>query len=44
MRTWQEQTENAGASMVADGLIVNNTPDEDGLAACVALGKTLATA
>ena len=44
MRTWQEQTENAGASMVADGLIVNNSPDEDDLTACVALGKTLATA
>ena len=30
-----------GANMVADGLIVNEEPDEDGLAQCKALGEQL---
>lgn len=42
MRTWQEDAEAAGAVMVADGLIVNNTPDEDGLQLCRDLGAKLA--
>lgn len=42
MRTWQEQASGKGAKLVADGLIVNNTPDADGLASCEELGKTLA--
>ncbi len=41
MRTWQEQVEGDGANMVADGLIVNEEPDEDGLAQCKALGEQL---
>jgi flavodoxin short chain len=39
MRTWQQDVEGAGAIMVDDGLTVNNTPDEDGLAACRSLGE-----
>lgn len=42
MRTWQQDVEAAGAVMVADGLAVNNTPDEDGLASCRELGAAAA--
>lgn len=42
MRDWQARAESAGASLVADGLTVNETPDEDGLAQCRALGAALA--
>ena len=44
MREWQKRTDDDGASLCADGLIVNETPDEDGLAQCRALGNTIATA
>lgn len=42
MRTWQERAENAGASLIADGVIANLTPDDDALAACEALGAKAA--
>lgn len=42
LRTWQSDAESAGAVMIADGLAVNNTPDEDGLASCRELGKKAA--
>lgn len=42
MRTWQEDAEAAGAVMVADGLIVNTTPDDDGLQLCRDLGAKIA--
>lgn len=42
LRTWQEDAENAGAVMVADGLAVNNTPDDDGLQLCRDLGAKAA--
>lgn len=38
MRTWQEDAQNAGAVLIDDGLIVNNTPDEEGLRLCRELG------
>lgn len=38
MRTWQEDAESAGAILVADGLMVNGAPDEDGLRLCKELG------
>lgn len=41
MRTWQEDAEGAGLSLVAEGLIVNNTPDDEGLVQCQELGKKL---
>ena len=35
MRTWCGRAKDAGAELVDDeGLIVNNTPDDEGLAAC----------
>ena len=42
MRDWQQRTVQAGAQMPADGLIVNLTPDEDGLAQCRELGAKIA--
>lgn len=43
MRTWYERAKKAGAVLLADeGLIVNNTPEEDGLEACRELGAKLA--
>ena len=39
MRTWCGRAKDAGAELVEDeGLIVNNTPDDEGLAACRELG------
>lgn len=43
MRTWQEDAEAAGASLIADGLIVNNTPDDAALEECRALGAKAAS-
>ena len=43
MRTWQADAEEAGAVMLAEGLIVNNTPDGEGLEKCRSLGAKAAT-
>lgn len=43
MRDWQERTANAGAQLCGgEGLILNEAPDADGLAACRKLGTDLA--
>ena len=42
MRTWQERVVSAGGNMVADGIIANNAPDGDALAACKSLGANAA--
>ena len=42
MRTWQQRVEAAGGVMIEDGLICNNAPDDDALAACRALGEKAA--
>ncbi len=42
MRDWQTRIENAGAILFEDGLIVNNTPDQSGLAECDTFGKRFA--
>lgn len=45
MRTWAERMEQAGAEIVGgEGLICNNTPDEEGIAQCEKLGVKLAEA
>ena len=44
MREWQERTEQAGAVLCGEGLIVNEAPDEAGLESCRALGARLASA
>ena len=43
MRDWVDRMQNAGAFVVnGEGLIINETPDDDGLAQCRALGEALA--
>ena len=37
-----EEVEQASCNLIAEGLIANNEPDEDALAACRALGEKLA--
>lgn len=41
MRTWEDRVTSAGANLVnGEGLIINETPDEDGLNLCKELGKS----
>ena len=42
IRTWAEDCENAGCILLAEPLIANNTPGDDDLANCKALGATIA--
>lgn len=42
MRNWEETCQTAGAVIVCDSVICNETPDEEALDACRALGKALA--
>ena len=39
MRTWQERVVIAGGNMITDGIIANNAPDDEALAACKSLGE-----
>ncbi|MBQ5330858.1 MAG: flavodoxin [Oscillospiraceae bacterium] len=42
MRKWVERAQAAGAEVIGgEGLIANNTPDDDALAACKKLGEDL---
>lgn len=44
MRDWEERMTAAGAEIVGrEGVIANEAPDEDAIAACKALGKELAS-
>ena len=42
MRDWEARVKEAGAELVADGLTVNEAPDDDALAHCKELGAKLA--
>lgn len=42
MRDWQNRCNDAGINLVGDGLIINEAPNNDGIAQCQALGKSLA--
>jgi len=42
MRDWQTRTEAANANLYEQGLILNETPDDDGLAQCRAFGAGFA--
>ncbi len=42
MRDWQARTEAANANLYEQGLILNETPDDDGLAQCRAFGAGFA--
>ena len=42
MRNWEEDAKAAGAVLAADGLTVNEAPDDDATAQCKALGAAIA--
>ena len=42
MRDWQARAEAANANLYEQGLIINETPDDDGLAQCKAFGAGFA--
>ena len=44
MRTWQARAEGDGAKLIADGLAVYSTPNDEGLEKCRELGKIAANA
>ncbi len=41
MDDWGERMEGYGASLVVDSLIINETPDDDGIEQCKELGKAV---
>ena len=41
MRNWEERCVSGGISLAADCLMINETPDEDGLTKCSAYGAAL---
>ena len=43
-RDWQARGEDSGAALGGEALMIHETPDEDGLAQCRALGEALAKA
>ncbi|MBQ8076659.1 MAG: flavodoxin [Oscillospiraceae bacterium] len=42
MSTWEETCKNDGADLVSDSVVCNEAPDDEGVAACKALGAALA--
>ncbi len=44
MRLWEEQVTSGGATLFETGLIINEAPDGQGLAACEAFGRRFAQA
>ena len=42
MRIWTDDATGAGAVLASDSVIANNTPDDDAIANCKALGEALA--
>ena len=43
MRVWQQRIIDSGASLVEDGLMCNETPDDAAISACKQLGSKLAS-
>ncbi len=43
MRNWEEQVRADGADLVSNGVICNEAPDEEAVAACQSLGRALAS-
>ena len=41
MRNWQDECESAGAVLTSEPVICNDAPDDEAVAACKALGKSL---
>lgn len=44
MADWQERMEGYGAKVIADGLIINNEADSEGIAKCKEIGELLSKA
>lgn len=44
MRDWEERCNTDGANLLADGLMINETPDDEGIESCKSLGEILAKA
>ena len=42
MRTWEARCAEKGIALAADSVVVNEAPDDEGLANCAALGAALA--
>lgn len=42
MRNWEDRVKSAGATLIADGVIVSNEPDEAALSECEELGEKAA--
>ena len=42
MRSWEDACKEASVNLVCDSVICNETPDEEGIANCKALGASLA--
>lgn len=42
MRTWEDTCNSAGAVLTAESVICNDSPDDDAIASCKALGAALA--
>ena len=42
MRDWQERAGSSGANLVMDGVMANNSPDDEALDNCAELGRALA--
>ena len=44
MRIWEQRVKDDGAKLVAEGVIAENSPDDDALQKCKALGESIAKA
>ncbi|MCD7723382.1 MAG: flavodoxin [Clostridiales bacterium] len=42
MRTWEDDCRSSGLSLVSDGVVCNESPDDGALAECEMLGRALA--
>ena len=43
MRSWDESASNAGAALVTESLMINEEPDDEGIAQCETFGGALAS-
>lgn len=44
MRTWQSEVEETGGQLITDGLIINESPDSEGIQLCQSLGEKVVNA
>lgn len=44
MKSWQEEIEDTGAKLIADGFAAYDNPDENAIEDCISLGRDLARA